>query len=88
MPALPLPPEANLGIAAKRVVAYWDYMDGIPEDDPRPTEQFKAEMDARMSWLRWEIERDDERRLATERPSVWQQIVMSLRRRRSSSEGK
>lgn len=57
MPATPLPPEANLGIAAKRVVAYWDYMDGVSPDDARPTEDFKAEMDARISWLRCGAER-------------------------------
>lgn len=38
--------------AATRVLAYWNYMDAIPADDPRPTEEFKEEMDKRMNELR------------------------------------
>jgi len=68
-PGNPPTPEEMLGIAATRVVAYWDYMDSIPEDDARPTEQFKAEMDARISWLRYELERDQERRLRPAAPT-------------------
>lgn len=37
---------------AIRVLSYWDYMDAVPADDARPTETFKAEMDARMGELR------------------------------------
>ncbi len=41
-----------LAEAAKNVVAYWDLMDSVSEHDPRPTEHFKDNMDARISALR------------------------------------
>jgi len=42
--------------AAKAVVAWWDRLDAVPSDDPRPTEDFVAEMDRRINALRKEIE--------------------------------
>ena len=37
---------------ATAVVGYWDSLDAVSETDPRPTEDFKAGMDARIEALR------------------------------------
>lgn len=41
---------------AQGVVAYWDFLDAVPSEDPRPTEDFTAEMDKRINALRARLE--------------------------------
>lgn len=47
---------ATLKAAATTVVAYWDSLDAVQEDDERPTELFKTEMDGRIDELRGTLE--------------------------------
>lgn len=42
----------DIRAAATRVLAYWDYMDAIPDDGRENWVPLKAEMDARMDALR------------------------------------
>jgi hypothetical protein len=41
---------------AKAVVAYWDSLWEVESDDPRPTESFRDELEARIHALRVQIE--------------------------------
>ncbi len=50
--------------AARSVVSFWDSLDAVTGDDPKPTEDFAAEMDRRINALREELEKAE----ATRRP--------------------
>lgn len=54
-----------VALQAKAVVAYWDSLDTVSENDPRPTGDFKAEMDARIGGLRYLLEQADNRTAPT-----------------------
>lgn len=46
----------RLRSAATSVVAFWDSLDAVSEEDERPTDDFKAEMDRRIDALREELD--------------------------------